>query len=171
MEETEIVIRAQEPGDGEAIAWIASGQNVIHGTLQIPYQPIEFWRKRAAETPPDRIGLVAEVDGKVVGAIGIHLSSAHRMRHAAEIGMMVHDDYQGRGVGRALVEAVIDLADNWLNLHRIGLQVYADNDVAIHLYERCGFVIEGTMRDYVFRNGQYVDAYMMSRVRPRPDER
>lgn len=79
--------------------------------------------------------------------------------------MGVHDDFQGRGVGSALMAAMISLADNWLNLRRIDLSVYVDNAPAIHLYEKFGFLIEGTARDFAFRNGVYIDAHMMARLR------
>ncbi len=79
--------------------------------------------------------------------------------------MSVHSDYWNRGVGSALMSAVVDLADNWLNLKRIELEVYTDNAAAIHLYEKFGFVIEGTKRKYAFRDGEYVDAHVMARVR------
>jgi putative acetyltransferase len=61
--------------------------------------------------------------------------------------------------------AALDLADNWLNLHRLELEVYTDNPAAIHLYEKHGFVIEGTLRHFGYRNSEYVDAYKMARVR------
>jgi putative acetyltransferase len=62
--------------------------------------------------------------------------------------------------------ALIDLADNWLGLHRIELTVYVDNAPAIHLYEKIGFVIEGTARDFALRGGVYVDVHTMARLRP-----
>ncbi len=79
--------------------------------------------------------------------------------------MMVRDDWQGRGVGSALMRAVIDLADKWLNLTRIELTVYTDNEPAIALYRKFGFQIEGTLRNYAFRDGEFVSAYVMARVR------
>ncbi|MFQ5578177.1 MAG: GNAT family N-acetyltransferase [Anaerolineae bacterium] len=72
---------------------------------------------------------------KVVGLIGLHCQQGRRA-HAGRIGMMVHDDYQNRGAGAALLAAVIDLADNWLNLGRLELTVYTDNAPAIHLYKK-----------------------------------
>ena len=62
------------------------------------------------------------------------------------------------------MQAAVDLADNWINLKRIELQVYSDNTSGIALYEKFGFVIEGTHTAFAFRNGQYVDAYAMARV-------
>ena len=57
------------------------------------------------------------------------------------------------------------MADNWLNLKRVELQVYTDNARAIHLYEKFDFVIEGTHKAFAFRDGEYVDAYSMARVK------
>jgi putative acetyltransferase len=87
------------------------------------------------------------------------------MRHVGSIGMAVRDDWQSKGVGTALMEAALDLADNWLNLTRVELRVYLDNSAAVALYERFGFEIEGTHRRLAFRNGEYVDAYSMARMR------
>jgi putative acetyltransferase len=77
----------------------------------------------------------------------------------------VSDAWQGQGVGKALMQAGVDLADNWLNLTRLELEVYSDNDPAIRLYERFGFEREGIMRQHAFRSGQYVDSLMMARLR------
>jgi putative acetyltransferase len=63
------------------------------------------------------------------------------------------------------MEAALDLADNWLNLTRIALTVYTDNKAALALYKKFGFEIEGTHRRYAFRDGGYVDAYSMARIR------
>ena len=80
--------------------------------------------------------------------------------------MAVHDNYQGRGVGSALMAAMLELADNWLGLRRIELEVWADNARAVHLYEKFGFQIEGTGRQYARRAGQLVDAHFMARLKP-----
>lgn len=89
-----------------------------------------------------------------------------RRRHAGRIGICVHDEWQGKGIGAALMQAGIELADNWLNLTRLELEVYTDNEAAIRLYERFGFTYEGTLRQHAFRDGQYVDSNMMARLRP-----
>ena len=68
---------------------------------------------------PPEAHLVAELDGRVVGSLSVHVESNPRRRHCAGIGMAVHDGFQGRGVGTALLLAALDLADNWLGLHRL----------------------------------------------------
>jgi L-phenylalanine/L-methionine N-acetyltransferase len=79
--------------------------------------------------------------------------------------MAVRDDWQGKGVGTALLQAAVDLADNWLNLTRLELEVHTDNEPAIRLYKKFGFNIEGTLAQYSFREGQYVDSHLMARLR------
>ena len=70
------------------------------------------------------------------------------MRHTADVGIFVHTDWQGKGVGTALMQTVLDLADNWLMLVRVELEVFTDNVKAIHLYEKLGFVNCGIRRNF-----------------------
>ena len=161
-----IVIRHAEPDDYEALHRVFSGPKAVWGALQLPFPSLEGWRKRLAEPPEGFFGLVASVEGDVVGSLGLHtFPSRPRRRHVGQIGMAVRDDWHRRGVGTALMEAAVDLADNWLNLTRLDLTVFADNAAAIHLYEKFGFVTEGRLACYAFRDGQYVDCLLMARLR------
>ena len=161
-----ITVRRTEPGDYEALRQIFAGPKVIWGTLQLPFPSAEQWRKRLAEPPEGLFSLVACVEAEVVGQLGLHtFPNRPRRRHVGQIGMAVRDDWQGKGVGSALMQAAIELADKWLNLRRLELEVFVDNEPAIRLYEKFGFTIEGTLVDFAFRDGQYVDTYMMARVR------
>jgi putative acetyltransferase len=163
-----ITIRHAEPADYASVAAIYASPRAAAGTLQIPIQSVEVWRQRLTTVAPlDRI-LVAELNGEVVGNLGLHPATNVRRSHAAGMGMGVRDDAQGQGVGTALVKAAVDLADNWLHLLRLELTVWADNAVARRLYERHGFVLEGTHRAYAFRHGRYVDAHAMARLHPSP---
>jgi len=165
-----ITIRRVEPGDYEAIYQIFAGPQVVRGTLQLPFPSAELWRKRLAEPPEGLYGLVACVEkNEVVGHLGLHTFPSHpRRRHAGQIGMAVRDDWQGKGVGTALMQAATDLADNWLNLTRLELEVFTDNEPAIQLYKKFGFTIEGTLARFAYRDGQYVDVYTMARFRTLP---
>jgi L-phenylalanine/L-methionine N-acetyltransferase len=78
--------------------------------------------------------------------------------------MAVRDSWQGKGIGSALMQAALDLADNWLGLRRLELRVYADNARAIALYRKFGFEVEGTHRAYAIRDGVYVDSLSMARL-------
>ncbi|SDU96153.1 Acetyltransferase (GNAT) family protein [Pseudomonas mucidolens] len=64
-----------------------------------------------------------------------------------------------------LLAAALEVADNWMNLRRVELTVYADNEAAHALYRKFGFEIEGRLRDYGVRDGAFVDALSMARLR------
>ena len=162
-----ITIRRVEPSDYEALQRVFAGPRVVWGTLQLPFPSVEMWRKRLAEPPEGTFGLVACIDSEVVGQLNIHtFPNSPRRRHVGQIGMGVRDDWQGQGVGTALMQAAMDVADNWLNLLRLELEVYTDNEPALRLYKRFGFVIEGTFTRHAYRDGQYVDVHAMARFKP-----
>lgn len=167
MQVEELRIRQAEPDDCAAAHEIYSCPKAFAGTLQLPFPSLEEWRQRLAMPGDGTYNLAATVDGRVVGLLGLHtFPHKPRRRHAGTIGMGVHDEWQGKGVGSALLRAGVDLADKWLNLTRLELEVYTDNEPAIRLYERFGFEREGLLRQYAFRDGVYIDAYQMARLRP-----
>lgn len=161
---SKIEIRAARAGDYAALAQLYSGRNAYSQTLQLPFPSHEVWRKRQAENDDNHHTLIATIGGEVVGNLGLTRLTRARRSHVGEIGMGVSDSMQGRGVGTALMQAALDLADNWLALRRIELRVYADNARAIALYRKFGFEVEGTHRLYAVRDGAYVDSLSMARI-------
>ena len=162
---TNVTIRAFNMDDWQDVAELWQQPQVIWGTRQLPYQSLDDVRKRL-ENPPERFHRLVAVtrDGRVIGLMSLQVGQG-RVAHVGHIGMMVHPDFHNQGVGSALMETAINLADKWLNLTRLDLEVYTDNAAAIHLYKKCGFEVEGTLRRYAFRDGEYVDSYVMARVR------
>ncbi|HEV2673182.1 MAG TPA: GNAT family N-acetyltransferase [Aliidongia sp.] len=162
---TEITIRGYDGADLEAAIDLFLLPKCIWGTLRLPHDSRDAIRKRLESIDPSRHRLVAVADGRVVGLLSLHRGEGRRA-HAGEIALLVHDDFHGRGIGRKLTEACIDLAENWLGLTRIELGVFVDNAPAIALYGKCGFEIEGTERRWALRGGVLVDAHRMARVKP-----
>jgi putative acetyltransferase len=161
-----IEIRRAEPGDYKAAQQVHAHPNTVRGTLQLPFPSEEMWKKRLEAAPEDMHVLVACVDGELVAMGSINLfTKQHRRKHAGYVGLAVHDKWQSKGIGTALMEALIDLAENWLNLTRLELTVFVDNEAAIKLYKKLGFEIEGTHRKFAFRDGEYADGHTMARVR------
>ena len=164
MSNPEITIRAVEPEDWPDIADIFDQPRAIAGTLQMPFRSKAWQKQRLAERAPGGIHLGAVLGGKLVGTISMRQLEGRRS-HVASFGMGVHDAYQGRGVGSALLAAALDFADRWWGALRIELTVFADNARAIGLYEKHGFVREGRHVAYAIRDGVLIDALAMARVR------
>jgi len=160
----DLVIRAARPDDCEGIAALANLPGFRWGTLRLPHQTPEETRKFIENRAPSSVFLVAVRNGRIVGSGGIE-RFAGRRSHAASLGMGVHDDCRGQGIGSRLLQELLTMADDWFNVKRMELTVYVDNAPAIALYKRNGFEIEGTHRAFAFREGAFVDAYAMARIR------
>jgi putative acetyltransferase len=162
-----LTIRRAEPDDCKALYEIFTASTVYAGTLQLPYPSREYWRRQLSENVDSVYNLVGVIEGRIVGMVGVHtFPNKPRRRHAGAIGICVHAEWQGKGIGKELMRAIVDFADNWLNLTRLELEVYADNQSAIRLYERFGFEVEGRLRQHALRDGKFVDSIVMGRLRP-----
>lgn len=159
-------VRHSEPQDIEAIRAIYAQPSNVHATLQLPFPSIELWQQRLGRLHEHFHSLVACADGVVVGQLGIEVFTAARRRHAANIGLAVAESARRQGVGSVLLQAAIQLCHGWLAVRRIELETYTDNHAAITLFERHGFVREGTAEGYAFRAGGYVDVHYMVHRRP-----
>ncbi|SOE71078.1 Protein N-acetyltransferase, RimJ/RimL family [Burkholderia sp. OK233] len=158
-----ITVRALESSDMEAFAEIMSLPGVRRGTLSVGYRsPDQFkaWHERRLESG---VNVCATIGGRVVGHAGLEVQRPSRA-HCARLGLSVHDAYHGRGVGSALLQALIDCADASLGLRRIDLTVFCDNAPAIALYRKFGFVEEGRSRGFALCDGILADVLHMARL-------
>lgn len=166
-----LTIRPIRLEDAKYINEIRIMDGVRENIMGITSERITRAEKMISNLSSDQHMFVAEVDEegsrKVVGCITLYVNQSPRARHSASIGVMVHRDYQGKGIGRALFSKVLDLADNWLMLVRIELGVFVDNERAIKLYNSLGFEIEGRKKYAAIRNGKYDDEYIMARYKMR----
>ena len=136
----EYSIRPIGPQDAEGFNALRRMPGVFENTLGLPSERVKRNQDGIASLGPDDHNFVAVTpDGTVIGVVGLKVRPQLRMRHTADVGIFVHTDWQGKGVGTALMQTVLDLADNWLMLVRVELEVFTDNVKAIHLYEKLGF--------------------------------
>ena len=166
MSSTRITIRPLRGNDAEDIYELMHMPNVLWGCGLLPSMTVDAWRRMVEGWVVDERMHVFVVDRgeKVVGAITLRVGQG-RGSHVGVVDLAVHDGYQGQGMGKMLMMAVVDLADNWLNLVRLEANVYTDNERAISLFKRFDFEVEGRRRCGAFRRGSYVDSFVMGRVR------
>ncbi|MCK6264319.1 GNAT family N-acetyltransferase [Vibrio sp. ZSDE26] len=161
----DITIRPTHIKDAAALCELYSQPKALAETLQLPNPSISMWEKRLNNMPDGVYSFIAEVDGKVVGNIGFEHSQRPRTQHCASFGLGVHDAYHGNGIGSQLIATVIDLADNWLQVKRIQIEVNSDNISAIACYKKFGFDVEGTAKAGSYRHGEFIDTLYMARVK------
>lgn len=165
------LIRRTTAADADALHAIFTSPGVVANTLQRPFRSRAEVRKVLASTPDHIHSLVATSSaGEIIGNAGLILDTRQRRRHAATLFIMISEQWQGKGVGKTLMQAITDLADNWLGLKRLELTVMHDNLHAQALYEQSGFVREGMAQRDALRFGIHENTVIMARYRFAPGE-
>ena len=115
--------------------------------------------------------LATDGDGAVVGMVRASAGTYRRTGHFADIdSLWVYASWRRRGVAEGLLSALISPAQGHPEIEKLGLFVFSTNEVAIRLYSRRGFAVEGRYpRDIKFGDGSYADTVAMGlRVKDRP---
>ncbi len=104
-------------------------------------------------------------DDEPIGTIG--LDNIDFANQSAEFGNILigRQEYVGKGYATEATRLILSYCFSRLNMNRIYLTVYADNAKAIKLYKRCGFKLEGTLREARFADGVFKDVLAMSFLR------
>lgn len=120
----------------------------------------EFLQKKTDSE--NEIEILAELDGKIVGTAGIgQKSPKFKLRHRCEFGISIDKSYWGLGIGRALTEACVECAGK-AGYEQIELEVVAENDRAVRMYEKAGFTEYGrNPRDFKSRLTGYQEVVYM----------
>lgn len=100
------------------------------------------------------------LDGDVlIGSISLH--NINHLNRNAFIGIFICEEEQGKGYGTEAVRLILDYGFNTMNLNNIMLSVHADNYAGITAYKKAGFRETGRRREWVFKDGKYVDVIYM----------
>ncbi len=108
---------------------------------------------------------VIEVDGNIIGEIGLH-EWRNRRAGAAAFGVGIYDpNYLSKGYGREAIGLFLDWAFRIMNYRKIHLETLAANERSVRCYKACGFVEEGLLRQHDYYNGDYADVLVMGILR------
>lgn len=109
----------------------------------------------------NQLYILGLLDDTIVSALAFCGGRRSRVRHRGEFSLSVRKPYWGLGIGSLMLAALIAWARGTRIVNKINLRVRTDNQRAIRLYERQGFVIEGTIRREILLNGSYFDHHWM----------
>jgi RimJ/RimL family protein N-acetyltransferase len=110
------------------------------------------------------LAIIEETTNKHVGNVGLHrIDWVHR---SAELGIVIGDRaVWGKKFGKQAWQLISDYGFNVLNLHKIYAIIVAGNIPSCKSAESAGFRRDGSMRDFLYKNGKYLDAHYYSRLR------
>ena len=120
---------------------------------------------RARLEDPQSLMLIARVDGEYAGNCGlVSLGNKLRVRHRCGMGIALYQKFCNNGLGRILIENVIEVARE-LGYEQMELEVVAGNYRAKHVYESLGFKVCGTRPHALkYKDGTYADEYLMVKM-------
>lgn len=120
------------------------------------------WITEANEDPSGAL-IIAEHQGRIVGITNMLAFKDSKRRHRANLGMSVHPDYRGLGLGEALLRRLIEVAKQIQELHFLELSVMNVNQPALNLYKKISFEQTGYLREaYRQPDGVFTDNISMS---------
>ncbi len=112
----------------------------------------------------DNSGIFVAVndEGLIISLGNVNGGKRRGNRHVGYLGISIREGWRDRGLGRTMMQYMIDWSRNSGVIRRIELEVFAHNPRAIHLYEKMGFVIEGRKPKDFLKYGEYVDTIFMA---------
>lgn len=102
------------------------------------------------------------VHGRLVAVSNLSSNQRKKIMHVANLGVSVLKEYWGIGIGKQLMNMLIDHARQTQTIKIIRLDVRADNEKAIHLYKKLGFKEIGYFKKAFVIHGEYYDEIMMN---------
>jgi len=167
-----VLLREYRADDFASIrAWVTDPEASSHltGVFDPPHteeMTRAFLDSVLKRTNPDLYHFIIarHADESYLGQVDLRVKD--RVAGRADFGIVIPDrGNRGKGYGSEAIRLLVGFAFDRLNLHRVELEVFADNSQAIGVYERLGFVHEGRHRDYFYRDGTHRDAVTMAIIR------
>lgn len=164
----EITLRPARVSD--ALPLIQTIKAYLADSEYIPQSPEEFtmtleqeenWIQSFLEKDNSLL-IVAEFEGRIIGNIDISGHHRSMMQHTAVIGMGILSDWRNSGLGTQLMQHGIRWAKENSILELLWLQVYTENQMAIALYKKMGFLENGIIKNFFNHSTRYYDNLTMS---------
>lgn len=163
------VVRRWRGEDAESLVRYANNREVwrnLHDEFPHPYTMADAtaWLARCEEDEALEGTYAIEVDGEAVGGIGLRQKTdVHR--RMAELGYWLGEPFWGKGIATEAAGLVTRHAFETLDIERIQAFVFAWNPASARVLEKCGYALEGRLRNAIFKDGEITDALVYGILR------
>ena len=145
-------------GLGDPVAMPYNG--VYFESYEHTREQIDYYNRYYKEGSGIPWKIVDKATGENIGVVSVYkYSAAHKK---AELGYWLLPRYWGRGIAVEVIQAVIKYWQQQKGLHRLEAYVEEENRGSIRVMEKCGFVLEGTMRDCEIKWGKCISLRIYS---------
>lgn len=165
-----IQLTALKTEDAEAMArWSEDSEYLrnLDTDFAVP-RSAEYYRSEveslSSQTDTIELGIRFIRENQLIGFISLNSIEWNNRSGRLAVGIG-EPDYRNRGIGTEVVKLMVQYAFHELNLNRIGLDVISSNQAAIRCYENSGFIVEGTIREGILRDGKKMDRIYMGLLR------
>jgi RimJ/RimL family protein N-acetyltransferase len=145
IKEKDLVLRLTEPDDKD-LKNLFQEYEELYNMSELRLYP---------EDLPTEMVFRIEKNDKLIGEVSFR--KIRWYNHKAELSIILVKEAQGKRIGTTALKKIIEYAFNKMNLYRLEAEVVARNTVSKKLVESLGFVLEGTLREAKYINGEYFD--------------
>lgn len=148
--------------EGDWYSWFNNSKVTVYQNKKIfpntREKQKEYFEKIQNSCTDVVLALIDVQTDKHIGNVGLHhIDWVHR---SAELGIVIGDsDFWGKKYGRQAWKMITDYGFKTLNLHRICAIVMVENASSVKCAEAAGFIREGEIKDYFYKNGSYHSVY------------
>ena len=167
IDRAKVQLRPLAEGDVDDILLWVNDPGVVGNLAVFAGKPITReqeldWIRQVTKSESDRVFTVLDgTDDIYAGQVGVH--QIHWRSKVGRLGCIIGSKAKmGRGLGSAAVAHALDVAFGELGLHKVWLMVFEENTRSRGVYERIGFVVEGTLREEYFHNDGWHNMVRMS---------
>jgi len=139
--------------------FLSFGKDEFNVTVNFEENYLENLKKEI-----NSILILATIDDKIIGAASINSSPKRRLKHVGTLGIVIKKEFCNMGLGKILINHLIDWAKSNGITKKITLVTRYDNFLAIELYKNMGFETEGILKNDNFENGKYYDSLTMGLI-------
>lgn len=161
-----LLFRSPTIQDSEALCALKNNEKAAHllGGVHRRYslEDIENWIVFHNNNPEERLFVVEDTGvGRLIGHVGLY--KIDQIAKKTEYGILIADDNaRGRGYGTKSTMFMVNYAFKTLGMHKVTAEVLCENAPSIAMFKKCGFSIDGCLRDDIFKNGRYYDVFSFS---------
>ena len=167
--EERIYLRALELDDYKtSIKWRNDSQiwEMLGGPKYFVSEAYERkWVENTIFNPKDvKLAVCLLEDGKYIG--NVYMTDIDEINRSCHSHVLIGDkDYWGKGYAREALMKAIEYMFNERNMHRIQANVLETNTQSLKMHKKCGYKVDGMLREAVFKAGRYQNQYVLSLLR------